>query len=289
MTQEQVKGAGPTEEDLVKRALAQPLDDKIARSIGLLRMYASVAERTTGKPIWLAFSGGKDSCVIKQLAVEAGIPFEAWYNQTTIDPPELVRFIREHHADVLWNKPKMPLLRMLSEQPKGPPTSLMRWCCERYKEGGGKGRLRVIGVRVSESARRKAIWKEFIPVSGGGGMLAPICYWTDEDVWSFIRSRNLPYCSLYDDGFKRLGCVGCPLAGKKGQDREFARWPGYEAAWKRAVFRFWDKWHGVPNKKGERRYFEDFGSAQGLWDWWRSGKSKKIKAGCVYEDMMSNR
>lgn len=107
-------------------------------------------------------------------------------------------------------------------------------------------------------------------------------------MWQFIHSRNLPYCSLYDEGFKRLGCIGCPLAGSAGLQREFERWPRYEAMWKRAVFRFYDKWHGVPNRQGEPRYFEDFGSAQGLWDWWRSGKASEGAADCAYEEMMMN-
>lgn len=58
-------------------------------------------------------------------------------------------------------------------------------------------------------------------------LVNPIVDWTDEDVWEFIRDRNLPYCSLYDEGFKRLGCIGCPLSGRKGMERDFERWPAY--------------------------------------------------------------
>ena len=44
---------------------------------------------------YLAFSGGKDSQTIYHLAQEAGVKFDAHYNVTGIDPPELVYFIRE--------------------------------------------------------------------------------------------------------------------------------------------------------------------------------------------------
>lgn len=37
--------------------------------------------------------------------------------------------------------------------------------------------------------------------------------WTDEDVWEFLRAYKIPYCELYNEGFKRLGCIGCPLGG----------------------------------------------------------------------------
>lgn len=275
-----------SEKDMVDLALSQPLQAKITRSIALIQHYEEAAKRLSPDGYYLAFSGGKDSCVIKQLAIESGVKFRSFYNLTTIDPPELVMFIKKHHADVAWNKPKMPMMQRLSERTNGPPSRLVRWCCEEYKERGGVGALKVIGVRVAESLRRARLWKEFQPHRTDGAILAPIAYWTDEDVWAFIRSRNLPYCELYDQGFKRLGCIGCPLAGKSGQDREFSRWPKYEAMWKRAVFKFYDRWHGVPNRKGEPRYFEDFGSAQGLWDWWRSGKASEGEAQCFQEEMM---
>ena len=286
--QQLLSGFEASEKDLVDMALSQPLEAKIMRSIGLLRMYNAGALRLSTDGFYLAFSGGKDSCVIKQLALESGVKFKAFYNNTTIDPPELVQFIRKHHADVAWNNPPKPLLRRLSDRTNGPPTRLARWCCAEYKEQGGNGIFKIIGVRIAESARRAGVWKEFVPNRNRGSILAPIAYWTDADVWAFIRSRNLPYCELYDQGFRRLGCIGCPMAGHEGQNKEFARWPRYEAAWKRAIFRFYDKWHGIPNRKGEPRYFEDFGSAQGLWDWWRSGKASEGEADCTYEEMMMN-
>ena len=56
-------------------------------------------------------------------------------------------------------------------------------------------------------------------------LVNPIIDWTDEDVWQFIKEQNLPYCSLYDEGWKRLGCVGCPLGGEASMRKEFERWP----------------------------------------------------------------
>ena len=76
--------------------------------------------------------------------------------------------------------------------------------------------------------------------------MAPILYWTDEDIWAFIHGESIPYCKLYDEGFKRLGCIGCPMAGANGRRREFDRWPKYEQAWRRAIKEFVEKWSGVP-------------------------------------------
>lgn len=61
--------------------------------------------------------------------------------------------------------------------------------------------------------------------------LNPIIDWTDDDVWDFIRANDIPYCALYNEGFHRLGCIGCPMAGTKGREKEFLRWPKYKNAY----------------------------------------------------------
>ena len=259
----------PSAEELYQMAIEVPLADKIQQAIGLLRVH----EPADG--YYLAYSGGKDSGVILELAQMAGVKFDAHYNVTTLDPPELVRYIKREHPEVLWNRPERALLTEMidNEGCQGPPTRLARWCCKEYKEQGGTGRFKILGIRAPESPRRKLTWKRLLLNRNGGHIMCPILYWTDADVWQFHREQGLSYCELYDQGFTRLGCVGCPLGGPANQRREFDRWPGFERAWRRAFHRFWAKWHGVPTRKGKRRWFEDFGSAQGLWDWWISGKA----------------
>lgn len=62
----------------------------------------------------------------------------------------------------------------------------------------------------------------------------PIIDWTDADVWAFIRANRVEYCDLYNEGFSRLGCIGCPMAGTKQREIEFTRWPKYKGAYMRA-------------------------------------------------------
>jgi len=161
-----------------------------------------------------------------------------------------------------------------------PPTRLNRWCCAEYKEMGGKGRVKIIGVRAEESPRRAKNWQQFVVNRNGGHILCPILYWSHEDIWTFINDRNLLYCELYDEGFDRLGCIGCPMAGSKHQKEEFKRWPKYEKLWKDGFKRLWDRWHGVPNRKGEPRFFEKFGNAENFYQWWISGKKFNPLEGC---------
>ena len=110
---------------------------------------------------FVAFSGGKDSQAVYHLCKIAGVKFDAHYHVTSVDPPELVYFIREHYPDVIFDVPrdndgKRVSMWSLIVQHGMPPTRLARYCCEQLKETGGEGRMVVTGVRWAESARRKA-------------------------------------------------------------------------------------------------------------------------------------
>lgn len=178
---------------------------------------------------YLAFSGGKDSVVLKDLAIKSGVKFDAHYNVTTIDPPELVRFIRKHHPEIEWRHQSRPFLRLL--EVRGFPSRKGRWCCEEYKEGGGSGRVVLTGIRAAESARRgKRRMVENCMRDPSKRYVHPIIDWSEEDVWRYIRSNNIPYCELYDQGWKRIGCIFCPMATPKNRYRDFHRYPRYVSA-----------------------------------------------------------
>ena len=128
--------------------------DKVEKAIKRLQAY----EPTEG--YFLCFSGGKDSCVIKALADMAEVKYDAHYHVTSVDPPELVRFIKEHHPDVIFDYPRDKdgnriTMWNLIPRKKMPPTRIVRYCCKELKEQGGKGRLKITGVRWAESANRK--------------------------------------------------------------------------------------------------------------------------------------
>lgn len=247
------------------------LSELIANSIAVLR------ENEPAEGYYGAFSGGKDSVIIKELARRAGVKVTWHYNVTTIDPPELVRFIREQHPDVHWDRPKHGNFFHRMEK-KGFPTRVARWCCEEYKESAPpKGSVLIMGIRAAESPRRAKTWKLVtFHTRTRAWCISPILPWSDAAVWEFIKGEKIPYCSLYDEGFKRLGCIGCPMARKAGKRMEFDRWPRFEALWKRSFQRIWER-RGDPSYRQRdgriwfgRVYFHNW---EEMWEWWLSDKS----------------
>jgi phosphoadenosine phosphosulfate reductase len=293
MKQLRMDGFEPTEQEIVDDLLAQPLKQKIEHSINLLKSFEGGAlKRDPENGFQFGFSGGKDSVVCKQLLIEAGVKYKPSYNYTTIDPPELVEFIKEHHPEVEWNiqedKGHLILDRMVEKMSM--PTRLGKWCCSEYKDCCSKSdTVGVVGVRIEESARRAGLWKEFTKHSKTGRyILAPICYWTQEDVWEYIKDRKLPYCKLYDEGWDRLGCVGCPI-NPKSQEKEFERYPEYKEMWMEGCRRMWEKAQTTLKKDGTKYAVGNFESPEALFKWWVKGKKDEEEPNCVFEEMMENK
>lgn len=145
------------------------LDERVKNSIERIQRYADIADTYSpdGKSgYYVAFSGGKDSVVMKRLMDMSGVKYDAHYNVTSVDPPELVRFIKEKHSDVQMDKPRYEaewwedqgaVITMWNLIPKKlmPPTRVVRYCCKALKEVGGSNRFGVTGVRWAESTSRK--------------------------------------------------------------------------------------------------------------------------------------
>lgn len=123
--------------------------EKERRAIQYLKTFEPESE-----PYYLCYSGGKDSDCIRILAELAGVKHECKHNLTTVDAPETVRYVREIIGKENIEYPELSMWQLIPKK-KIPPTRLIRYCCHEYKEKGGKGRVKMTGVRWTESNARQ--------------------------------------------------------------------------------------------------------------------------------------
>lgn len=249
------------------------MSDLEQTAIERLKAASDMSLRLFEKPLVITYSGGKDSDVLLHLARASGIPFEVLHSLTTADAPETVRHVYDTFRRLEEKGVKCTVDKHV--QPDGSrvtmwnliprkliaPTRWVRYCCAELKEGGGKGRFIATGVRWAEStARRKnrGGWevlhsnrqKSLILANDneedrrlfetcqmkGKRVVNPIIDWKDDDVLGYAAVEKIPMNPLYCEGFHRVGCVGCPMAGKS-RAMEFARYPKIKAAYIRAFDR----------------------------------------------------
>jgi phosphoadenosine phosphosulfate reductase len=206
----------------------------------------------------------------------AGVKYDSHYSVTTIDPPDVIYFIRKHHPEVIWDKPEIPLLKKLVS--KGFPMRQSRWCCEIYKENGGWGRTCLLGLRAAESLKRSKrpmiedadnmrLYKSCYKNPIGKKLVSPIIDWLDKDVWQFIGKYNIPYCHLYDEGSHRVGCLMCPMATPKHRLAESIKYPAFTATFIRAFEALYADRMASGGKSVKR-----WKDGKEMFYWWLTGK-----------------
>lgn len=186
----------------------------------------------------------------------AGIPYEAIYKNTTVDPPGTIKHCLDNGVTVL--NPKMSMLQLIEKN--GWPTRRARFCCSKLKEYKVKDRA-VQGIRRSESTARAKRYKEpeicrVFSAKEKVRVYLPILEFTDEDVARFVDERGIKCHPLYYDENgvfhveRRLGCIGCPLTADMGK-KDFKEYPNMLKVWVRALGKWWDK---HPESKSVKKF-----------------------------------
>lgn len=113
----------------------------------------------------------------------------------------------------------------------------------------------------------------------GSTVLNPIYHWTDKDVWDFIKQEHICTNSLYECGYKRVGCIGCPLATYKGRLKEFADYPQFKKAYINSFVQML--------KVREQRGLESkWKTGQEVFDWWIEEYKHNVKGQMTLDDFM---
>lgn len=270
--------------------------DKLDAAVKRLQSASEMSLYLYKRPLLLTYSGGKDSDACIEVAKIAEIPFEVVHSHTTADAPETVRHVRVKfrqlelegiHCEIAYPVYKGRRTSMWDLIPRKliPPTRLVRYCCEVLKETAGRDRWIITGVRWAESTKRKENRGIYEAIGGHRDRVVlnndnddlrrvteacasknkrtvnPIIDWTDGEVWDFLRDRKVACNPLYCE-FGRVGCVGCPMAGKSGREREFLRWPRYLGLYLGAF----DRMLRERDDRGKKTY--GWQDAMDVYRWW---------------------
>ncbi len=94
----------------------------------------------------------------------------------------------------------------------------------------------------------------------------PILDWKDRDIWEFYNTECGERNPLYDMGYYRVGCIGCPMAGGKSREKEFADFSTY----RRAYIRAFDKMLDAIHAKGNTTIWK---TGEDVFHWWMESKN----------------
>lgn len=261
---------------------SEGLRKKMLHSVELLQKAEKIALNYDAKDgYYLAFSGGKDSQALFHMTQLAGVKFCGHMNLTSVDPPEVIRFVKKNYPEVELIKPGKSIFQHAIEK-QILPTMRVRWCCAEYKETAGAGKVTLIGIRKAESSRRakrneveinnrkfsgdldgldeyrqeqmakrarRKSKEQGVNITNADEeqtlgcihgkeslLISPIIHWTEKDVWEFLNDVvRVPHCSLYDEGWHRIGCIGCPMSSHKQKMIENKRYPHVKRGWIKAI------------------------------------------------------
>ena len=260
------------------------------KSIERIKTASEMSLHHYGKPLICTYSGGKDSDVMLELFKRSGVPFEVSHGLTTVDAPPTVRHIKETFARLeeagitaTIHHPKMTMWQLIPHK-KMPPYRMKRYCCTEYKENVNPNRFVATGVRWAESDKRKN--RQDIEPRGkkaaekillmsendrkralietckikGNMIVNPIVDWPDSDIWEYYWNECPSHNDLYKMGYYRVGCIGCPMAGKH-RYKEFADFPTYQRAYIRAFGKMLEALHATGRGK-------QWKNADDVFRWW---------------------
>ena len=223
------------------------------------------------------------------------------------------------HTQVLMPtyKGKPTSMWRLIEEKLMPPTRTVRYCCQVLKETSTPNRMAAVGVREDESTgrrgrsdfavlgRRKAdgVFKStghtyaMFKLDKYGGedayqcqiikackdnkdtIVNPIYKFTNYDIWEYVNKFNVPMNPLYAKGYKRVGCIGCPMGGANHQRTEFADYPKYKENYIKAFDRM------VQKRKEKGLPCTTFTDGQSVMTWWLNENPNQIRI----EDILNER
>ena len=140
------------------------------------------------------------------------IPIEVYFPQAEsveklVREKGLFSFYRDGHKECCGIRKVEPLRRALADRPA--------WVTgqRRDQSPGTRAGIPVVQLDTAFASSGKQLVK-----------FNPLANWTSQEVWSYIRSEDVPYNSLHGRGFISIGCEPCTRPVLPGQHEREGRW-----------------------------------------------------------------
>ena len=200
----------------------QRLENKVKKSIDIIM---ETEKRFGLENIAVAFTGGKDSTTLLHLvrtAYKGKVPFKVFNIDTSVKFREIYE-IRDRIAKE-WNLDMVilrhPEARKVIEDAKDSAE-----CCSMLKSGVLNDGVKKYNIKALMTAIR---WDEqearadekYFSERSDHTRIHPILHFMEKDIWEYIKKNNIPYCELYNKGYRSLGCAPCTEpSDKDGPER----------------------------------------------------------------------
>jgi phosphoadenosine phosphosulfate reductase len=206
-----------------KSILFRSLDEKVRKAQEAIEQAAGVGR------VGIAFTGGKDSTTLLHLVRRlygGTIPFPVINIDTSVKFKEIYAFrdrLREEwrlDLHVFRNEEAIERLQIAADRAE---------CCMELKAKplgqaivsmGLDGLM--TGVRWDENPARAAESYFVKKENPAHTRIQPLLHFSEKDIWKYIRKYDVPYCELYEKGYRSLGCEPCtkPAASMDGSERQ---------------------------------------------------------------------
>ena len=207
-------------------------DQRLADTEALLKRIAQ-----DFAPAVFASSLAAEDMVLTDLILRAQLPIQVFTLQTGRLHPETLAVldtIRAHYGVDIAQYTPDPAAVETYVQTHGlnafyESIELRKACChirkvEPLNRALAGNKAWITGQRRAQSSTRNELSLQEDDAAHGMQKFNPLADWSEQDVWDYIRSHQVPYNALHDRGYPSIGCEPCTRAIQPGEDIRAGRW-----------------------------------------------------------------